>query len=155
ATTAASHGRRRSWNARCSAHSPPGSATRKNADMADFDEYEEIKTAYKKARNGGSSHQGDDAGKGPWPEPDPELLKDEVAPPPAFPADVLPSGWKEWAAAAAEGAGCPVDYIAMALLCVAAALIGNARCGRPWEGWDEPLAIFVALIGRPSSGKSP
>src|SRR5262245_48007767 len=90
----------------------------------------------------------------PWAEPEAGLLAPETVPPPPFP-DVLPSGWKEWAVAAAEGAGCPIDYVGITLFCVAAALIGNARRGRPWEGWDEPLAIFAALIGRPSSGKSP
>jgi hypothetical protein len=60
-----------------------------------------------------------------------------------------------WVADAAEGASCSVDYVAGPLLNTAGALIGNARWGRPWEGWREPPALFTAVVGRPSSGKSP
>ena len=51
--------------------------------------------------------------------------------------------------------GAPPDYVAVALLSVAGALIGNARWANPWEGWQEPPAINAALIGNPSAGKSP
>src|SRR5689334_5518790 len=42
----------------------------------------------------------------------------------------------------------------MALLAVSGALIGNSRWGSPWASWTEPPAVNVALVGRPSSGKS-
>jgi hypothetical protein len=46
-------------------------------------------------------------------------------------------------------------FIACALISATGSLIGNSRWGCPWEPWREPPAINVALIGRPSSGKSP
>jgi hypothetical protein len=90
----------------------------------------------------------------PWPEPDRGLLDAQASPAPPF-FDVLPAGWSEWAHTAADGASCPVDYVALSLLVAAGSLIGNARWGQPWAGWCEPLALFTGLIGRPSSGKSP
>lgn len=45
--------------------------------------------------------------------------------------------------------------MAGALLAAAGGCIGNARWGRPKEGWAEPPVVNVALIGRPSAGKSP
>jgi hypothetical protein len=73
---------------------------------------------------------------------------------PAFPR-VLPAGWDSWTRAAASGAGCAVDYVALPLLSATGALIGNSRWGQPWPGWKEPPVLFVGEIGRPSSGKSP
>jgi hypothetical protein len=34
-------------------------------------------------------------------------------------------------------------------------LLGNACWGSPWEGWTEPPIIWLAVVGNPSSGKSP
>lgn len=90
----------------------------------------------------------------PWLDPDLSLLNPHIIQPPPFP-EVLPAGWMPWALEAAEAAGCPVDYVALALLAAAGALIGNGRWGQPWPDWAEPPALFTGLIGRPSSGKSP
>ena len=38
---------------------------------------------------------------------------------------------------------------------VAGSLIGNTRWAAPQPGWSEPPIIFSALIGDPSSNKSP
>lgn len=46
-------------------------------------------------------------------------------------------------------------FVACALISATGSLIGNSRWGCPWEPWREPPAIWSALIGRPSSGKSP
>lgn len=92
----------------------------------------------------------------PWPVPSLDLAAAEATPPPALPLhDVFPAGWAAWIAAAAESKGAPPDYVALALLSVAGALIGNARWANPWDGWQEPPAINAALIGNPSAGKSP
>jgi hypothetical protein len=90
----------------------------------------------------------------PWPDPDMSLLDAQHVPAPPFP-EVLPAGWAQWMRDAAEAAGCPVDYVALPLLEAAGILIGNARWGQPWAGWREPPGLFVGLVGRPSSGKSP
>src|SRR5689334_2246241 len=63
----------------------------------------------------------------PWPEPDMRVLRLNRRPPPQFPLQVLGSGWDLWIAETAEAAACPSDYVAMALLSSASALIGNAR----------------------------
>jgi hypothetical protein len=68
---------------------------------------------------------------------------------------VFSAGWASWIETAAEAKGAPVDYVALPLLSGAGALIGNARAGQPWEGWPEPSALWAALIGLPSAGKSP
>ena len=86
--------------------------------------------------------------------PDRSLLDAHIISPPRFPW-VLPAGWMNWVTQEAESAGCPVDYVGLPLLSAVAILIGNARWGRPWEGWREPPALFIGLVGRPSSGKSP
>ena len=90
----------------------------------------------------------------PWPTPDMSILETR-RPPPSFPADLLGPFWSGWLADAAEGAGAPLDYVAAALLSVAAAAIGNARWSSPWKGWAEPPILWAAAIGDPSSGKSP
>jgi hypothetical protein len=90
----------------------------------------------------------------PWRDPDLSLLDAQIIPPPPFPK-VLPAGSMQWALDTAESAGCPVDYVGLSLLAGVSTLIGNARWGQPWEGWREPPALFVGLVGRPSSGKSP
>lgn len=63
--------------------------------------------------------------------------------------------WADWISGHAEGRSVPPDYVAMGLLACAASLIGNARWGQAWEGWKEPTALWPALVGNPSGGKSP
>jgi Protein of unknown function (DUF3987) len=97
-----------------------------------------------------------DGGEQPeqWPDLDSSILDIEVIAAPPFPK-VLPAGWDGWTRDAAESAGCPVDYVALPLLATAGVVIGNARWGQPWPGWQEPTVLFVGMVGRPSSGKSP
>ncbi len=91
----------------------------------------------------------------PWPDPDLSLIRQEAIAAPPIPANVFPPVWSRWIAEAAEGAGAPQAFITCALLSAVGTLIGNARWAAPWHPWKEPPAINVALIGRPSSGKSP
>ena len=91
----------------------------------------------------------------PWDILDSSLVASEPIPPPLVPPGVLPLRWAEWTMAAAEGAGAPHAFVATSLLSAAGTLIGNSRWASPWEPWREPPAVNVALIGRPSSGKSP
>lgn len=90
-----------------------------------------------------------------WPRPS-RLAADDAAAPPALDIiGIFPSGWARWIEVAAEMKGAPQDYVALALLAGAGALIGNARWSSPWNGWAEPPGINAALIGNPSAGKSP
>lgn len=63
--------------------------------------------------------------------------------------------WAAWIESTAECAVAPPDYVAGALLAATAAAIGNARWAGAWDGWSEPPCLWVALVGDPSSGKSP
>ncbi|WP_234731072.1 DUF3987 domain-containing protein [Acidocella facilis] len=90
-----------------------------------------------------------------WAAPDLSLIRQEAVSAPPLPAGVLPVRWAEWVKDAAEGAGAPPAFIACAMLSAAGAVIGNSRWASPWPSWREPPALNVALIGKPSSGKSP
>lgn len=89
-----------------------------------------------------------------WRDPDLSILDGGRRPAPTFPLRRL-GAWQDWVIQTAEGAGSPVDYVAAALLATAAGLIGNARWVSPWPAWREPCALWFALCGQPSCGKSP
>src|SRR5215208_2002596 len=54
-----------------------------------------------------------------WPEPDLAAARQNRRSPPPLPIEVFGPMWSEWIAAAAEGASCPVDYVAAPLLAAA------------------------------------
>lgn len=89
------------------------------------------------------------------PEPDMSLVFEPRTAPPAFPIDVLPPSLGQWATEQAEIASAPVDYTVFGMLAHVGALIGNSLAVSPWEGWEEPPILWVALVGLPSSGKTP
>ena len=89
------------------------------------------------------------------PDPDIYILRQGRRKPPAFPLELFGSELSNWMSNAAHNAGAPVDYVGGALISVSAALIGNSRLVSPWEGWSEPAALWMGLVGDPSSGKSP
>ena len=91
---------------------------------------------------------------GDWAEPDMNILTEGRAPPPKLPLELF-GRWVDWIKTAGEVKGCPMDFIAVALLAAAATLIGNARRAMPWSGWIEPCILWIALVGRPSTSKSP
>lgn len=90
-----------------------------------------------------------------WETPDRALIGQEAIPAPEFPLAAFSPAWARWIREAAEGAGAPESFVGTALLAAAGAMIGNARWASPWHPWCEPPAVNVALVGRPSSGKSP
>jgi hypothetical protein len=90
-----------------------------------------------------------------WPEPDMRLVEDDRAAAPILEDDALPAGWGAWIADEAAARGCPHDYIAAGLIAAASGLIGNARHVAATATWIEPPHLWFALIGAPSTGKSP
>jgi hypothetical protein len=90
-----------------------------------------------------------------WPEPDLSILSNEQLSPPRLPLEIFGPYWARWLYDQAEAKSCAVDYVAGGLLAGASVLIGNARWGSPWAGWDEPPILWIANVGNPSSGKSP
>jgi hypothetical protein len=94
-------------------------------------------------------------GDAPWPEPDMRLVEDDRPPAPALDNDALPAGWGEWITAEAAARGCPRDYVAAGLIAAASAWVGNARHVGATATWSEPPHLWLALIGPPSTGKTP
>ena len=90
-----------------------------------------------------------------WPEPDMRLVEDDRAPAPILEDDALPAGWGGWIADEAAARGCPRDYVAAGLIAAASELIGNARHVAATATWVESPHLWLALIGAPSTGKSP
>ncbi|MCH8172266.1 MAG: DUF3987 domain-containing protein [Proteobacteria bacterium] len=88
-----------------------------------------------------------------WPKPDLSLLS-VGGDTPALPLKLF-GEWGDWIKESAEACAAPLDYVAISLLVTAGSLIGNARWVSPWKGWKEPPVLWGALVGSPSSGKSP
>jgi hypothetical protein len=95
------------------------------------------------------------AGEEDWPEPDMLILREDHVPAPPFDNGALPSIWLDWARSTAEACGCPIDYTVATLVAVAGSVIGNARRVRVTSDWSEPSHLWVALVGPPSSHKTP
>lgn len=90
-----------------------------------------------------------------WPAPDLSVVQERRLPAPKLPLEVFGAYWAKWISETAEAKSCAPDYVAAGLLTAAGVLIGNSRWPSPWEGWAEPPIIWAAVIGNPSSGKSP
>ncbi len=72
-----------------------------------------------------------------------------------FPLDVLPAQARAIAEAASLSISCPVDFAAAGTLATASALIGRSAMLRVKPGYHQSAALFLAVVGGPSSGKSP
>jgi hypothetical protein len=90
-----------------------------------------------------------------WPEIDCALIEESRRAVPPCPLDLLPLPWRSWVSETARSAGAPVDYAVQALLAGVAGLCGAGVLVRITPAWSEPLVLWQALVGRPSSGKSP
>lgn len=92
-----------------------------------------------------------------WPEPDMSMVSEKRFPAPTMPAAMFGDLWS-LVSDLAEGAGAPVDYVAIGVIATAASLIGAKRRVQPFESapqWQEPCVLWVAPVGDPSSNKSP
>jgi hypothetical protein len=88
-----------------------------------------------------------------WPSLDGTLLYTSRPQLPAFPVHLLPPKWRAWAESA-SGGFVPVDYLAQVALAVCSAAAGGGVVARVTNEWTEPLLLWQAMIGGPSSGKS-
>jgi hypothetical protein len=80
------------------------------------------------------------------PEPEPE----------PFPVDVFPPALATYCREVAIATGTPPDFAAAAMLATAGAAIGNSRALCIKENtWYEGPRFYVALVGDPTSGKTP
>lgn len=75
---------------------------------------------------------------------------------PHLPLDAF-GPWGDWLETAAADCGAPIDYVAATLLAGTSAVIGNARwAAGASDGWFvQPGVLWLALVGEPSSGKTP
>ena len=90
-----------------------------------------------------------------WSEIDLALVEDGRRAVPLFPLDLLPQPWRSWVSETARSAGAPLDYVVQALFGAVAGLCGGGALVRITPAWSEPLVLWQALVGRPSSGKTP
>ena len=88
--------------------------------------------------------------------PDMSILSGGRVKPPVMPTELFGTLWP-LVKDLADGAGAPVDYVALSVLGVAASLIGGKRRVRPYStsDWSEPSILWVGAVGDPSSNKSP
>ena len=98
--------------------------------------------------------QFDEASAG-WPEIEPTLLEDGRGLVPGFTLDVFPPQWARWIEDSAESAGTPIDYVGQGVLAAVSAVCGAGVMAQVSTAWAEPLVLWQALVGWPSSGKSP
>jgi len=72
-----------------------------------------------------------------------------------FPVEVLPSAMARLVKESADSIGCDMANVALPLLTVFGAAIGNTHRLRLKDGWDVPPLLWSVMIGRSGSGKSP
>lgn len=91
-----------------------------------------------------------------WTSPDISVLSAGRREPPKMPPEMFGPAWP-LLSDMAQGAGAPIDYVAVSFLAVVASLIGGKRKVRPYDSadWSEPCTLWAGLVGDPSSGKSP
>ena len=92
---------------------------------------------------------------GGWGEIDTAFLEEARPPVPVFPLDLLPPFWRDWVGDTAGALSAPVDYVAQSVLAAVSGLGGAGASVRIGPRWAEPLVLWQALVGAPSSGKSP
>lgn len=97
-----------------------------------------------------------DGGGTLWPAPDMSVLNAGRRDPPVMPREIFGDAWG-LLGDMAEGAGAPVEYVALGFLAACASLIGGKRRVQPYTGahWQEPCILWTGLVGDPSSNKSP
>lgn len=92
-----------------------------------------------------------------WNDPDRTLLNRGLLPAPRL--DLALFGlWAPWIRKTADASSAPPDYVAAGLVTCACSLIGNSRVVLPEPtnvSWRERFALWTALVGPPSSGKTP
>ncbi|WP_421999577.1 DUF3987 domain-containing protein [Reyranella sp.] len=89
-----------------------------------------------------------------WRDPDLSLVDDRRGPVPSVPLALIPSPWREWIAETEQATGAPADYVLQSVLAGVASVCGAGVRVRVTPAWDEPLVLWLAAVGEPSSGKS-
>jgi hypothetical protein len=74
---------------------------------------------------------------------------------PLFPTDMLPPSMARLVENAARALSVPPEFVAVPLMVLAGAAIGNAWMIETKKGWKESPALYAAVVGDPGSGKTP
>jgi len=90
-----------------------------------------------------------------WPVVDASVLNRAVEAAPEIPLAGFGSKLSGYVRAAAAALGAPVDYLGLAIIAGAAGCIGARRFVEVWPGWKEPAILWAALVGDPSTNKTP
>lgn len=88
----------------------------------------------------------------------PQHLPPALRPVPALDPDHLPDALKDAVVDLADRLQCPPDYLAVAMLCAAGAVVGNRVGVFPYandESWEVYPSLWGGLVGDPGSKKSP
>lgn len=72
-----------------------------------------------------------------------------------FPLDALPQPVRGFVQAGAKAIGCDPSFLAVPMLVVCAAAIGNSRRVRVKHGWSEPAIVWAAMVAYSGDHKSP
>lgn len=100
--------------------------------------------------SGQSDANGDEA----WPVPDWSVLGGAMADAPCLPLECFGKA-AGYIKRAAEGTNAPPDYVAGMLIAAVSGLVCKSVSVRINRSWYENLILWLALIGPPSSGKTP
>jgi hypothetical protein len=88
-----------------------------------------------------------------WRTPDLSVLDNRRGPVPAVPLAMVPQPWRDWIADTERATGAPADYVLQSVLAGVAAVCGAGVRVRVTPAWDEPLVLWQAVVGEPSTGK--
>lgn len=89
-----------------------------------------------------------------WRDPDISVLDDRRGPVPVVPLALVPQPWRDWLGDTERATGAPADYVLQSVLAGVAAVCGAGVRVRVTPAWDEPLVLWQAVVGEPSTGKS-
>jgi putative DNA primase/helicase len=104
----------------------------------------------------GSNNEAVAINDGEWSEP--RELGEELLPVEPFNPELLPATFREWVCDTSERMQAPLDFLAISAMVGAGAVIGNKIGIQPKQsdiGWIEVPNLWGAIVGRPSSMKSP
>ncbi len=90
--------------------------------------------------------------------PEPRPIESELPPVMPYDPDLLPSPLSEYVSDVAERMPCPMEFVAAPLLVVLGSLIGTSarlQMRQKDTGWKVVPNLWGALIGRPSTKKTP
>lgn len=94
------------------------------------------------------------SGEESWQEPDLGILETHRLPPPPLPLAAIPQPWRDWIADTERATGAPADHVLQSVLAGVAAVCGAGVAVRVTPAWQEPLVLWQAAVGEPSSGRS-